>query len=31
MLLAGLAVARRGRERTCTHTADAFRLGERRS
>lgn len=29
--LAGLAVARRDRERLCRHTADAFRPGERRS
>ena len=31
VLLAGLAVARRDRERTCAHTADAFRPGRRRS
>lgn len=29
--LAGLAVARRDRERLCRHTSDAFRPGERRS
>lgn len=29
--LAGLAVARRDRERLCRHTADVFRPGERRS